>query len=284
MAILARQFVWPDAAGTPTDPGTTFAAVGPGVVYEIGQETDLALILSVSGGNMRAVQVLVEIGITAAGVETFYEFARRTIPGAPIGTYLTRVKVPTGGRIRVSARRFGGSVNSLLTIAAQTRYDLGLPNFDGQPLELAAEQVAGIECWSDGAGAHEHPAASPAYAASPAAPNLQIIPVGDADTLVIEYVVSALAATTIEFVVLESADDGTTFRPRPAISSVVAGVVDTDAAIESCTGAIPAAGVRAITREIDVTPGTQIVIAAQRVGGGAGTALIAWARLYRFRH
>ena len=46
-------------------------------------------------------------------------------------------------------------------------------------------------------------------------------------------------------------------------------------------GAIPAAGVRYVTREIAVRPGTLIVVHAQRTGGGAGTELTATARLFK---
>lgn len=278
MTTIARQFAWPDAAGTPTDPGATFAAVGAGPVYEVGEERDVLLVCAVTGADCRAIQIQVEAGITTAGVAAWYPYCVRTILGTVIGSHATVVKLPAGARVRVSARRFGGTANTRLTIRAQARVDVGEPNYNGQPLELARHQSVGIECWGDGAGAAVAPPASPAYAPNPAAAGSQLrIPTGEADTLVIRYTVAVLSATTIEFVVQESVDDGATFRALPAVSTVVGGVIDTDVGQESPSGVIGTY----ITREIAVRPGTLIRVDAQRTGGGAGTTLLAYAHLYK---
>jgi hypothetical protein len=206
--------------------------------------------------------------------------AVKTIPCSAGATAVvgSRISLPERCQYRVSVRRVGGTANTLVAIRSWQRQIMPQFQRNNDPVELLYHQQNGIECWGTGGGAHAHPAAGPAYAPEPAAAADQLrIPVGEANTLVITYAVAANAATTIEFVVQESRDQGATFQPRQAVNSVVAGVVNQTVALESVTGAIGTFE----TREISITPGTTIRIDAQRTGGGAGTELLAYARLYR---
>ena len=277
MVALGLQSIWPDEAGTATDPDTTFATVGNGPVYDVGTERELVLDATVTGSFVRAIEIMVEIQLNSG---SWYPWVIKAAQGTNVATDHIGFKttLPNNTRFRVSARRFGGNANTRLVIDGWLREAMGELSYYGQPVELVNHQLVGIECWGSGAGAHDHPAAGPNYAPAPAAAADQLrIPTGEADTLVIRYAVAALAATTIEFVVQESIDDGTTFRPLQAVNSVVAGVVSQTLAQESCTGAIGTF----ISREISVRPGTLIRVDAQRTGGGANTELLAYAHLYR---
>lgn len=275
---FGRGYVWPDTVGTPTDPDTAFATVGPGIDIEVGLENELVLELICTAGVPRAWEAYVEVDLGAGGAwmpwsqqATQCSAGATDIAGIP-------VIVPQNCTARISFRRWGGNVNTALAVFAVARLSMPEPSFHEQPLQLVNSQQDGVECFGTGAGAAAAPAATPNYAPEPAAAATQLrIPTGVADTLVIEATVGTLAATTIEFVIQESTDDGTTFWPLMAVNSVVAGVVSQTLAQEQISGAL---GTRS-TREITVKPGTLIRVDAQRTGGGAGTTLLAYARFYR---
>jgi hypothetical protein len=277
MTTLGREFIWPDVAGTPTDPDTAYATVGPGPVYEIGAEAELLVELRCTVGVPRAWGIYAEVSMDRG--TTWYPWAEKVVQCSASAAAVdgARIVYPVGVQARFSVRRWGGNANTRLAVFATTRISMPSPYLNGQPLELVSHQEAGVECWGDGAGAAVAAPASPAYAPSPAPAATQLrIPTGEADTLEIEYTVAAFAATTIEFVVQESRDDGATFWPRQAVNSVAAGVVAQSTAFEQVTGTLGTFR----TREISITPGTLIRIDAQKTGGGAAT-LLAYARLLK---
>jgi hypothetical protein len=275
---IGRQFVWPNAAGTPTDPGVGFAVVGAGPVYDIELENELVLYISCTGGAPIAVGVMAEVLLDGVNWSPWCVEIAHSSGIAATDALGMEMHLPQRCQVRFSVMRYGGTANSLVTVRAWGRQCLSSPSYLDGPLSLANHLDTGIICWGNGTGGHDHPAAGPAYAPAPAGAGAQlIIPTGVADTLVITYTVAALAATTIEFVVQESLDQGTTFYPRQAVNNITAGVVNQTAALEQVNGALGTYS----TREITVIPGTLIRIDAQRTGGGAGTELTAVARLFR---
>jgi hypothetical protein len=276
---IGKVFVWPDLVGTPTDPDTAFATVGPGPVVEIGDESELTLELRCTAGVPRAWDVLVEVSFDAQTSWLPWYLSSVQCSTGATDTGGCRLELPRNCEARVSVRRWGGTANSRLAVYAVARKNMPEPHCYGQPLNLVNHQFAGIECWSDGAGAPVLPPIAPAaHLPEPQAAATQLrIPTGEADTLVIEYTVSALACTTVQFEVRESTDDFGSTAEDPVINWVNAGVVSQSVAQESCTGALGTWK----TRRIEVDPGTAFVVLAQITGGGAATRLIARARLYR---
>ena len=157
MTVIGRQFLWPDAAGTPTDPDVAFATVGPGPTFEVHREREMLLILSCTGGAPRAMGLLIEV--TQNGGTTWYPWAIRTMQSSAAATSVlgTRVTFPTDCEFRVSARRWGGTANSLLTVAAIAREDLPDLRYFGQPIDLGGQVEDGIECWGEDHDNHSFP-------------------------------------------------------------------------------------------------------------------------------
>jgi len=280
---FGRGAIWPDRpvltpnVPTPTDPTTAY--VLSSAVIDIGAENELVLVLTCSVGVPRAFDVMSEVSFDneTSWLPWTISSVQCSTAASDVGGAL--ILLPRFCKARFSARRWGGGANTRLAITAHARAEMPEPSLHGQPLSLSNHQTDGIECWSDGAGAPVLPPIAPAvHLPEPQAAATQLrIPTGLADTLVIEYTVSANACTTVQFEVNESTDDFTSTAIDQAINSVVAGVISQNVAQEQGTGAIGTWK----TRPIDVLPGTSFVVLAQITGGGAATRLIAYARLYR---
>lgn len=274
MGVFGRGPLWPDSSGTPTDPTESFVASS--YLAQIGLEEALQCRVIVAGDAARAVELRLEAYLDPS--ETWVEVGRHVILGASIGVHPVTVRVPEVSTVRMSVRRWGGSANTTVVVEAEARGMVPTLDRNGQPLELASHQADGIECWSDGSGSSASVPAGPgAHAPSPAAAADQLwVPVGCADTLVIEAEVGGAGDDWIELQVRESPDDTTTTLEAVAVDSVVDGAVDTEVASEQISGAVGTWR----TREIAVRPGTALLVLAQRAGIKAAT-LLAHARLYR---
>lgn len=272
MSAFGRGPVWPDLAGTPTDP--TAAFVSSSRVLELHEiEGDLACRVVISGVACRAIQLIAEVSTDGL---VWREVDRKTTLGTTIGTHQASLHLTTPCLARIKARRYGGSANTLLAVHADARRELGERLIDDQPLELAGHQPAGIICWSDGAGAADTLGAN--WAAGPvAAPHW--IPVGVATHLVLECVISAGPGASIEVGLLESPDDAITTYYEEVINSVAGGVVNQmpqARQLQSGAGTIIDGTYRA---EFDVVPSTSVLVMAR--DAPPCVDLLARARFYR---
>lgn len=269
--------VWPDLAGTATDP--TVAYTDSSRVLVPGTEGEVHCLCTLTGTQPRALQL--RAAVSYWGQVNYIPVEQRTIlcDGTTAAYYTTLRGLPHDCEAIISARRWGGDATTRLVVRGYARSSVGVHSFDGQPEELALHQALGVEAWSDGAGvAVALPAGPGAHAPSPAgAAAQQWIPTGEADTLSIDFDVSGVACTTVELEVRESTDDVVTTAEQMAVNSVVGGVIGQSVAQEQVPGTIA----RHQTRLIAVRPGTAILILAQRTGGAAGTLGLGRVRLYR---
>lgn len=273
MSAFGRGTLWPSSS-TPADPTQTFTTST--TLAEINLEEALQCRVTVAGAAARAIELKLETYLDPD--KTWVEVGRHVILGASIGVHPVTIRVPEVSTVRMSVRRWGGTVNTTVIVDAEARGMIPELTRLGQPLELAGHQADGIECWSDGSGGSASVPAGPwAHAPSPAPAADQLwIPVGCADTLVIEAEVGGLGDDWIELQVRESPDDTTTTLGAVAVDTVTDGVVDTEVASEQISGTVGTWR----TREIPVRPGTALLVLAQRAGTKAAT-LLAHARLYR---
>ena len=275
MATFGRGPIWPDVAGTATQP--TEAHVLSSRVLEIREEGELACRAVVTGVACRAIQLDVQVATDGA---TYGTVLRKTILGAAVGTHQATLRLPTPCLARVSARGWGIDADTRLVIHADARTYLGEQDLSGQPLDLAGHQAAGIECWGDGAGAAVAMAIGPAaHVPEPqAAANQQWLPTGDADTLVIDWTAATNIPVTVELLVRERSD-GVNVVEQPAVNSVIAGIVTQQIAQDQIV--FGALGTRR-SREISVRPGTEVLILAQYTGAAGAPDGYGVARFYRY--
>ena len=196
--------IWPDAAGTPTDPSVAYILSTREL--EVVGSTELLCRGAVTGEGCTAIELLVEVA-TDPG-ETWRVVERRTIPGACIGNHQVSISLPYTCLCRLSARRLGGSVSTLLVVHAEARPWLGELTSDGQPLELAEHQEAGVVCWSDGAAPPVAQALQLAYGLGPAVGGTWFDAAG-ANELVV-YATLLGPTTSVEMQLEESLDNGVT--------------------------------------------------------------------------
>jgi len=256
MAVITNDYVWPDSAGTATDPTTSYVAATTLPTLAPGGEVLLKVV--VAGTDCLGIDLKAEISFDG---ETYEEWAVRTIPGASIGTHYARMSLPAKGVLRLSARRWGGT-GATLQVFAYVRAAFGSMGRNGQPVELRTAFQSGIE----------------GFAASDVARTMsdtmiagQACPVGDSNEALIEYTVSgASSATSVDFQVETSTDDGTTYAITDAVNGApAAGAVDFDAAINVGPG-----GNGTHERRINLTPGSVVRPSVRQIGGLAGACLL----------
>ena len=262
MAKIGRGYIWPDVAGTPTDPSAAFV-VGP--VFEIGIETDLVCEVAVATLAATAVEFLLEVSFD--GQTTWREHEIRSIPGASIATHRIVLHAPEHCAARLSARRIGGGANTDLTVHALARGAAGQPGRDGQPIELDEAGSAGVLAFHT-AGATK--ALADAFAAG------DWIPVGPATEARVRFTLSGGATTSADFSIDMTPDGGTTIVPLPVINALSgAGLADVDDRIYVGPGTD---GEHTLPR-LQVSPGTRIRIRAKKTG--AASSCLARVYLYR---
>ena len=266
----ARGPTWPNIAGTPTDP--TVAYVASARTIDIREESEITLQVVVAGGAAIAVQLLLEVSLD--NETTWRPLHRITIPGAAIGTHDALVRLPQYCQCRMSARRWGGTANTLIFVTGTARLPASDLYLDGQPLELAGHQAAGIDCWSDGAGAAA--ATGAAFVSGPLL-DTDWVPVGRATSGVLE-ITTVGATTSLELQIVESADDTVTEYSLEAVNNIVLGVVNTMPRVIQIQSGVGALAAGTYRREIDVTPGTAILVRAHDTG--AAVDLLVRIRLY----
>lgn len=262
MAKIGRGYIWPDVAGTPSDPTASFV-VGP--AFEVGIETDLVCEVAVATLAATAIEFLLEVSFD--GETTWREHEIRAIPGASIATHRIVLHAPEHCAARLSARRIGGGANTDLTVHALARGAAGQPGRDGQPIELDEAGSAGVLAFHT-AGAAK--ALADAYATG------DWIPIGPATEARVAFVLSGGPTTSTEFKVDMTPDGGTTVIPLPVVNALSgAGVVDIDSRVYVAAGAD---GTYSLPR-LMVSPGTRIRVQAKKTGAAANCL----ARVYLFR-
>jgi hypothetical protein len=222
---------------------------------KIVDSTELLCRAAVTGEGCTAIELLIEIA-TDPG-ETWRIVERHTIPGACIGDHQASISISHDCLCRISARRLGGSANTLLVVHAEARSWLGKLTSDGQPLELAGHQEAGVICWSDGASGAL--ALQLAYGLGPAVGGAWLA-AGEANEIVL-YATIAGPTTSVELQLEESLDVGVTSAILEA----------------SCVSVDGADGVYRLSWP--VVPGGRYRLHAKRTGAAA--TMIATARAYR---
>jgi hypothetical protein len=252
--------VWPSESGAAADPGTSFTASSR--IFRLGEESALLCKAVVSAGACRALEVLTEYSTNNG---TDWEIASKVaIPGGTLGQHPFGIELPGDNRgevwLRMSVRRYGGSAATRVVVNATVVDTIGDLQVEGQPLELAGHQSAGIECWSDGAGAAALLPNTPAIAPGPAAPagSIQWIPSGNANTIELDVTISTSDAATVELQIWESPDNLTTTFVETIDTGSLAGIVPERVRSEQIVGTI---GHRKAT--LPVTPNRMICVAAQ---------------------